>query len=171
MRISTRAVFAIVLCGACQGTHEPGTGADANPSPDVPIVAAVCPDGQPLGMLANKPTFSVTINGQGPYTFIYDTGAPTSLLDSAVRAQVGAGPYSIKVGGRTLAASSLQDSNIAQTFGISGAQGIIGTDLLGPFVVTIDRERGRMWIDTALDEGALGACSHVSPTVTHADWD
>src|ERR671936_288847 len=31
----------------------------------------------------------VTINGQGPFTFALDTGAATSLVDSAIASQVG----------------------------------------------------------------------------------
>jgi hypothetical protein len=127
-----------------------------------------CPDGAPLGTLADKPTVAVRIDGRGPFTFVYDTGAPWTVIDSSVRAELGAGPFEIDIAGRSLVASSLEDDDIAKTFGFSGAQGIIGTDVLGEHVVTIDRQRERIWIDDELDDASLGACTHVSKTVTRA---
>jgi hypothetical protein len=140
-----------------------------SPGDDTPDDAdARCPEGSPLGMLADKPTVAITIDGVGPFTFVYDTGAPYTVIDTSIRGQLGDGPFEIGIAGRSLVASAFTASDIAKTFGFTGAQGILGTEVLGDHVVTIDRQRARIWIDDELDEPALAACTHVSKTVTHA---
>jgi len=151
-----RASLLLVLV-ACHDTPDASPDATDN-------VPATCPAGSPLGELAAKPTLPITIGGRA-LTFIYDTGAPATYLDDAVRAQLGAGPYTLEVGGRTLTAATLPSMDIARATGVTGASGIIGTDLLGTSVVTLDRERMRFWIDDALDEAALTACSHAGAPV------
>ena len=139
----------------------------AEPGPDA-AAAASCPAGTPLGELAAKPLVPVTI-GATTYNFIYDTGAPATYIDDAVKAQIGAGPYTLTIAGRTLTASTLPSMDIARSIGVTGASGIIGTDLLGTSVVTIDRQRMRFWIDATLDEASLLACAHAgSPVVAEA---
>ncbi len=145
------------------------------PTPDAPpvptdTVPATCPDGVALGEFSNKPTVQVTISGKGPFTFVYDTGAPVTVIDHAVSAQVGSGPYTLGVGGRNLPASTLYPENLASV-GLPGVHGIIGTDVLGTFAITVDRKRRLFWIADKLDEAALTACAHVGPGAATVDAD
>jgi len=43
------------------------------------------------------------------------------------------------------------------------ADGVIGTDVLGSFALSIDFARERVWLDDAIDEPSLQACSHANP--------
>jgi hypothetical protein len=174
MRQTIILLLAASALAACADEREPPVGnasrtgvprpADGplNGSIDGEQRAAACPDGYEMGVLANKPTVAVVVNGHGPSTFVYDTGAPGTLIDSRLRAAIGPGPDTLVVAGRTLDAGTLPATDIAATYGFSGAMGIIGTDLLGRFVVNVDRARGRFWLSDHLDDPALAACSHVS---------
>jgi hypothetical protein len=151
--------------GARADAGERGDGDDAA------IAVGDCPEGYPAGELADKPTVSATVNGHGPYVLIYDTGAPRTVIDTSVRAVVGGGPYTVEVAGQTLSAYALEVASIAQTFGIAGADGIIGADLVGDLVVTVDRARARIWLDEVVDEPALAACAHVAPGARWLDLE
>ncbi|MCA9565389.1 MAG: aspartyl protease family protein, partial [Myxococcales bacterium] len=67
-------------------------------SADLALDGVTCPEGSPMG-LDWKVLFDVTINGQGPFTLLFDTGAPTSVLDDDVAALVGNGPLTFEMGG------------------------------------------------------------------------
>lgn len=43
----------------------------------------------PLDLSTNRPIVEVKINGQGPYTFIFDTGSSTNVIDNALAETLG----------------------------------------------------------------------------------
>jgi hypothetical protein len=136
------------------GSAGVGGGAGAAGSP------AVCPDGFELDDYAGKPVVEVTINGQGPFRFVYDTGAPYSGLDDATAAVVGGGPYTLELGGKSVDIEFIGSTPMEQ-FGLGETEGVLGTDVMGGFAVTLDVSRKRWWMDAARDEAALLACDHV----------
>ena len=85
--------------------QDAATALDAAPSAEDAGALATdaghhCPEGYPMDDLAGKPVVEVLINGTGPYRFVYDTGAPTSGIDFTLGPKIGAGPYSVEIGGR-----------------------------------------------------------------------
>ncbi|MGE0791581.1 MAG: PDZ domain-containing protein [Sandaracinaceae bacterium] len=173
----TRAIRFALLLAACPlvacdgGTALPDAGpplGDAGGPTDAGPPPAECPEGYPLADLAGKPVFSGTINGQ-PARIVWDTGAPTSALDDGAFDRIGEGPYTIELGGRTITSRPLSVVDFAR-YGIDGVDGVFGADIFGDYAVTIDVDRARFWIDDAIDEDALLACSHVAgnPTTVQA---
>lgn len=109
----------------------------------------------------------VRVDGQGPFRFLFDTGASQSLIAEAAARRLGASPQSrtvmvtpsghrmlrpvvklsrVEVGpvvARNLAVTVLHDNEMP---GPGRVAGIIGQDVLGPLVYTIDyRTRTIAW--------------------------
>jgi len=137
--------------------QDTGDDADADGEPE-----ASCPEGYELGDFAGKPVFPVTINGEGPFDFVWDTGAPTSGMDLSVAALLGSGPHDLSLAGHEVEDVSLPAMDMTAMLGTPGVDGVLGTSVMGRFVVTIDRGRSRYWLDMERDDASLLACDHVA---------
>lgn len=129
-------------------------------APDAALPAAECPTGVPLDSVAGKPVVTVTIDGRGPYRFVYDTGAPTSVADLDLRGLIGTGTVALELGGQRVEYGPFEyydlDSGLR-----ADIDGLLGGDVMRRFVVTLDVSRSRYWLDLARDEAALRACAHT----------
>ena len=180
----TRALFSIgsiIVTAACtsgdsrpaaatgdSGTPDSGIAiGDARPAPDTGPAAA-CPEGHPMGDFYGKPTVDVWIGEHGPFTFVYDTGAPYSGMDHSVQDVVGAGPYEVGVGGISVELAYIRSFDAA-AFGFDGIEGVIGGDVMGRYAVTLDPMRSRFWLDETRDDAALSACDHVEGDPVETD--
>lgn len=121
-----------------------------------------CPEGYPMEDYAGKPVVEVAINGNGPYRFIYDTGAPTSGIDLSLGARIGAGPYIVEIGGRHFDVPRFDQSDIHSSLRSNTIDGVVGADLFGVYIVSLDVQRRRYWLDEVRDEPALLACGHTA---------
>ena len=122
---------------------------------------AVCPDGHPMKRLAGKPVVDVMIGDQGPFAFVYDTGAPDTGIDPALADKVGGGPYTVKLGGKQVELDSLITFPVQQYLNSKSVWGVIGANVMRNFAVTLDDARSRFWLDDQRDESALLACTHA----------
>lgn len=146
--------------------------ADGEPPDDGDVDAgptAECPEGYELGDFAGKPVFPVTIDGLGPFEFVWDTGAPSSGMDLAVAEQVGGGAHVIALAGVEVEDVSLPATSMEAMLGVPGVDGVLGTNVMGRFVVTIDRSRMRFWLDRERDDASLLACAHVQADPVEVD--
>ena len=137
-----------------------GSAGSAGAGGSAGAAVGVCPTGHPLGAVARKPTVQVKFGDKGPFEFVYDTGAPTSVMDTATFKQIGQGPYEIHVADKTIPLGYMTTTSIAQ-YGIPGIDGILGADVMGGHSVTLDVKRGVFWMEAARDESDLLACDHV----------
>jgi hypothetical protein len=167
-------VAALAACSSAPGASAADAGPvdslpalqdDAAASPDVaasPDAATPsCPDGYPLQNYSGKQLLQVTINGLGPYLFAFDTGAPASMIDTGVSQAIGAGPYTLAVGGKTMQVDDFPDVEALRDAGYQ-LDGFLGVDLVRPYAITLDYGRERFWLDEGgRDEAALLACGHV----------
>jgi hypothetical protein len=144
-----------------------GTAGQAGGSGGVPIEA--CPEGAAMGDVAGKPLIDVMFGDKGPYKFVYDTGAPSSGMDTALYDEVGAGPYTLGIAGQTVDVPVIQTVPTAAV-GIPGVSGIIGGDVMKGFAVTLDFSRKRFWLEPIRDESALLGCAHVSGAPVEVTW-
>lgn len=120
-----------------------------------------CPEGYPMDDLAGKPVVEVLINGTGPYRFVYDTGAPTSGIDFTLGPKIGAGPYSVEIGGRHFDVPRFDRYDVRGGLRSMTIDGVVGADLFGVYIVSLDVHRRRYWLDEFRDEPALLACAHT----------
>lgn len=120
---------------------------------------AACPEGFEMGDYYGKPLADVMIDGFGPFSFVMDTGAPTTVIDDDLAQTIGSGLHQIQLGGVTQEKSFQFVADLAG-FGVDVA-GVIGTDLLGDFALTLDYQRQRFWLTEGIDEASLLACRHV----------
>jgi hypothetical protein len=155
----------LVGCGSTAITSPPDSGApDTAPQDDAGMEtgpAAVCPDGVDFLEIAGKIAVDVAVNGK-PYKFILDTGAPYSMFDTSLQSEVGAsGPYEITLGDTKVTIGSTTFGDIQMALKLAGIQGIVGADVFGKSVLTIDYPRSRVILQTMRDEASLLACDHV----------
>jgi hypothetical protein len=118
----------------------------------------------PFELIDNHVYLPVTINGKGPYQFIFDTGA-SNVLDAGIAKEigliaqgnvqgggVGVGTESfnfgqiatLKIGGATLVDQSFAYGAVRQGFGIASsrsADGLIGFEVLARYQATFDYAR------------------------------
>jgi len=153
----------VLACGSSEPPAVVKTDA-GNPIPppmDDAGPIATCPDGVAFMETAGKIQLPVTIDGKS-YSFILDTGAPNTIADNSLQSVLGAaGPWNISIGDTTVAIKALEYFDIYSNLRIPGVLGIVGADVFGKMVLTIDYPRGRLWLDSARNEAALLACSHV----------
>lgn len=116
-----------------------------------------------------KPVVEVTIDGQGPYEFIYDTGAPSSAIDNDLMGQLPTGTSSIGVGGQVVRSGPLPYYDLDQSLR-GEIDGLLGADLMGHFVVTLDVARERFWLELDRDEAALLACAHAQGAPSELEY-
>jgi predicted aspartyl protease len=119
-----------------------------------------CPTGYPLTRWGGKFLVQVKFNGYGPFTLMWDTGAPTSVFDLGIENKVGTPPYVISVGGKRIVFSTKIGSYDLRGEGYP-VDGVIGTDVLQQVAVTADPQRQVFWVEGTPDTAALAACSHV----------
>ena len=157
----------LLIAGGCApGTgSDAGTGTDATTDSSLPsdssVVTALCPDGQPMDDLFGKPIFDVVIDGLGPLPFVWDTGAPSSVMDDDVRAMLGDPPWDFTIGDEDIQVAWMYSTDVNAFLNSSTVAGVIGTDVMRNFIVTVDPLRNVYWLDTERDEAALLACTHV----------
>ncbi|MCC6748897.1 MAG: PDZ domain-containing protein [Deltaproteobacteria bacterium] len=125
--------------------------------------ASACPGGIPFSDATGKVVVSVKINGAGPYSVFFDSGAPSTVLSTKVTGLPDGATFelkSVELGqGVTLGPAKVYSVN----FGLgSSIQGILGNDLLEGKSLTIDYKRNLLRIDPQVDEAALLACAHVA---------
>lgn len=158
-----RLSISLVLAATACSTALPSSGQPDLATADA--VTAVCPSGFPLEEIGYKWTTEVMVDGAGPYHFIVDTGAPTSLLDKKV---AGAGTHVLRAMGeeRELAVSSASLTD----YGITG-DGFLGADFFGDRVLTFDPKRKLVWLSPTIDEAALAACEHVESVGSTVDFE
>ncbi|MCC6899704.1 MAG: PDZ domain-containing protein [Polyangiaceae bacterium] len=144
--------------GASGGSGGSGGQAGAGGSAGTP---ATCPEGFPMKRLSGKPVIDVMIGDQGPFAFVYDTGAPDSGIDPALTQKVGGGPYTLKLGGKQVDVDSLVSFPVQQYLNSKSVWGVIGANVMRNFAVTLDDQRSRFWLDDQRDEDALLACAHA----------
>jgi hypothetical protein len=125
---------------------------------------AQCPQGASFDDAYRKVVFSAKVNGKGPFTLFYDTGAPTSAFAPSITGKKNGTSFqaqSIDLGnGVVLGPATVTTySPILAGFPVDG---IIGNDLFVGKVVTVDYGRRQFWAADTLDEAALAACSHVA---------
>lgn len=160
-----------VLFGACSGSSSSGeappvggaasmTPPDAEPAP----TAAACPDGVPFTTLAGKVIVPVSVNGGPAKSWMLDTGAPSSYIDTSVAGQ-SADVVKLSLGGfaRTVTLTAEEPQSR-----LPGVYGIVGQDLFGS-ALTIDYPRKRVWITDAINDAALLACQHLKRAPTTVD--
>ncbi len=148
---------------------EPSVEPMAEPTaePETPEPLGVCPQGYPLRFFSGKSVVDVVLNGVS-YAFIYDTGAPTTTLDVQVAAELGTGTHRLETAGQTLELRQYSTANISTSF--PGISGILGSDLVADFSITLDYQRGLFWMEPELDTSALEACEHVVGDVAEIEF-
>ncbi len=141
----------------CREIHIGPTPTAVPAPPGAQIVPLRVVDGPVGGVVA---LVSVSISGQGPYSFALDTGASQSVVDLQIASQlglpvVGRAPYVVGVTGGTeaslvrvdrwqmgdvsLPATRLVALDLPQTNRSIGLQGLLGSDMLSKFgAVTVD---------------------------------
>jgi hypothetical protein len=82
------------------------------------------------------------------------------VFDDETAAAVGGGPYTLEVGGKSIEIDWIGSVPMEQ-YGLAESEGVLGTDVMGAFAVTLDVSRQRWWMDDTRDEAALIACDHV----------
>ena len=118
-----------------------------------------CPEGIAMPLLSGKAGVHLKVNGAGPFAFIVDTGAPTTVIDPAILAEIGNAPFVVDVAGQTLpSTTSFDQYPISQAF--PDAVGVLGMDLLADYAITFDYPGGRFWLGDD-DDADLRACDHV----------
>jgi predicted aspartyl protease len=150
---------AVSCCGA--------TGALSNEEPPPPEATVLESDvvEVPMDLGSGRPVVRVMIDGNGPYDFILDTGASSTLVDAGLAAELGlpeAGEgtigdpknpeaftnpvvkaRSLKIGGLELSGVSLITFDIRKMMGPTYG-GIVGLPHLADLLVTLDYPRGRV---------------------------
>lgn len=157
-------ILPFLVATACS-TALPSIGQPDAATPVTDTATGVCPSGFPLEEIGYKWTTQVMVDGAGPYHFIVDTGAPTSLLDKKVAAS---GTHVLSAIGqeRELALSSAALSD----YGIMG-DGFLGADFFGDQVLTFDPKRKLLWLSSTLDETSLAACEHAEAKGSTVDFE
>lgn len=122
-----------------------------------------------MGEVSGKPLIDVMFGDKGPYKFVYDTGAPSSGMDTKLYDEVGAGPYALEIAGQHIEIPLIQTVPSA-ALGIPGVSGIIGGDVMKGFAVSLDFSRKRFWLEPTRDEDALLGCTHVSGEPVEVEW-
>lgn len=182
MHVRALFAFALALTAACSSDPEPGAGGSTSSSSSNlggaggtgggtgGGVTAACPEGYPLSAVAGKPVIEALVDGAGPYSFVFDTGAPTSLLDTSLYTQIGKGPHQLEIAGKVVTAKVMTSYPVQQYLGSTAVSGLLGADVMGQFVVTLDDARSRFWLDDTRGEAALAACAHVNGAPAEVAW-
>jgi hypothetical protein len=149
---------------ADQLTSSPdASGTDAAPDG----AQGVCPTGATFDVTLRKVLLTATVDGQGPFKLIYDTGAPDTVLSSKI------------TGGKTGAQHLVKEIDLGGGFKLGPVNaytypmpaymdGIIGNDAIGKRVVSIDYVRRQLWVSDTLREADLLACAHLQGKPEHA---
>ena len=159
--------------GTRAGVNEPGAAAELR-RPVSHVTDASLPGGTttiPFELVDNHIALPVTIDGKGPFRFLFDTGG-SNIVDADVAKQIGlraAGTGSgggvgsaneafqfatvdaLGVGGATLRKQVFAVAPVHAGFGMSSGKpvdGLIGFEVLARFVTTFDYGNGRVVLRT-----------------------
>ncbi len=93
MRRSASLVMALALGAAGAATAQPRKPAQLPPAPMAPLPPAVIDDALAIGgqdidarKVSTRMTVAVDVNGKGPYRFVVDSGADTSVIGTRIAA-------------------------------------------------------------------------------------
>ena len=153
--------------------NDPGTAAKLR-RPSMHVNDFTLPSGTtsiPFELVDNHVALDVTINGKGPYRFLFDTGG-SNVLDSELAKQMGLGAAGVAagggvgavtesiqfatvdalgVGGATLRKQVFAIAPVHAGFGMSSGKpvdGLIGFEVLARFITTFDYGNGRIVLRT-----------------------
>lgn len=153
-----------------------------------PPPAGAPEDGEVLDLLPNLVTrmgVQVRINGQGPFTFVVDTGASRTVVADSV-----AGALALPIGPQVLVhgvtaaeptptvhigtlevAGQRHENLIAPVFprGRLGVDGLLGVDVLGRFRLTFDVLRGQLLLGGVRRGVALGGDTDTASRLGSGD--
>lgn len=132
----------------------------------------------PFELVDNHVALRVTIDGKGPFTFLFDTGGQ-NLLDAGLAKELGIAPTggingtgvgsgseafqfatvgALGIGDATLRRQSFLLAPVRAGFGAGGSKpvdGLIGFEVLARFVTTFDYDAGRIVLTVPSAAGAL----------------
>jgi hypothetical protein len=119
----------------------------------------------PMHLGSGRPVVQLRVNGRGPFDFILDTGAGTTVIDSALAASLGLGVVgqdslgdprnpnafavqmmradSLQLGGLTFAGVPMVSFNLRRMLG-SRYGGVLGLPAFADLLVSLDYPRGRV---------------------------
>jgi hypothetical protein len=165
--VRLRTTTAILVCGALWGgpaaamPHEAGHPAPtpARTTLDSAVVEV------PMQLGSGRPVVQVRVNGHGPYDFILDTGAGSTVIDSALAASLGLGVAghdsigdprnpraiaiqlmradSLQLGGMTFGGVPMASFNLRRMLGARYG-GVLGLPAFTDLLVSLDYPRGRV---------------------------
>jgi hypothetical protein len=158
----------VVFAAACSSSSSeqgssPPPGNNAPPAttqPADPPVPPACPDGDAWKDEAGKVVVKASVNGGAVRSWVLDTGAPISVADNSIAAEVTGKDVSITVGGITKAVGRNMIVDDVRGNMRMDVAGILGHDVFGD-VLTLDYPRKRFWITTEIGDANLRACTHV----------
>jgi predicted aspartyl protease len=158
---------------ACGSTAEP-TPSGSSPVPETTPPGTEeeppgkCPAGEGFESKSGKVIVRAQVNGAAPRNWLLDTGAPTSVADKSLAAEIGEGKdVTITVAGVTKTIHQLYASDLREQ-GRLDVAGVLGQDVFGD-VLTLDYPRQRFWITSDMADRDLRACTHVRATPVVVD--
>jgi hypothetical protein len=161
LRIHARVGLSFFLCTLAACSTDAASG-DPAAQPPANAVPAVCPAGVAYEDLAGKPLVRLDINGK-MRSFAIDTGAPTTAVDESALADLGPGPYTFELDAVSVTLPSVRGvPGLAAQFQSADLVGLIGRDVWGKGVLTIDYPRRRFILTESADDAALAVCAHVA---------
>lgn len=139
----------------------------------------------PMDLASGRPVVELRLEGKGPYRFILDTGAGSTVVDAALARELGLRAVgetrlgdpsdpealaaqmvyaeSLVLGGVALSGVTMAAFDVRSLMGASYG-GILGLPDLEAFLVTLDYPRGRVRMERGeLDPGAAGVVAYDSP--------
>jgi hypothetical protein len=173
MKLATLIALSLICAGSpCAAQHM--NMMDMGP----PTQAIAAPVSVPIGFTAGLPTIEVMINGKGPFHLGFDTGAMGGVhLNAATVERIGltpagealAGdptgknlrrislypPVTVALGGQSFVVSASSAPAMA-TNKLAALDGIVGLELFGGALVTIDYKAGRLGAEAAALPAADG---------------
>lgn len=145
--LNTGLCIVLVLLFIGQQTRAADRSVDQTPKQAEPKIS-VPADGASVSMLeiGGRPVVEVRVNGQGPFRFILDTGATTTVVDSGLASQLslpssasGSSIAQLQVGDVTLRDLSVMAAPVAAMFGGSDApQNVLSALAFPGYLLTFD---------------------------------
>ncbi len=147
------------------------------PLPASPVHADETNATIPLGNFHGRPLVDLTIAGQGPFTFILDTGSETAVIDQTLAAKLGlenrgkteiGSPLGgtvpanrivlddVRVGGVSVGSLEGHDMDLAAVIGSDGPVGVLSTSSFGERSLIFDFAADRLTVSHELLPAANG---------------
>lgn len=156
---STLSVLVVLSLQACANDAGPiAVASDAGmvAQPEDAAAMGVCPPGTPFQDTSGKIAVDVQFNGI-PMKAIYDTGAPITTIDSSWESKIGDGPVKVDFAAQQRTVTKVQYQSLK---GLK-IDAVIGNDIVGSSLISIDYPRSVLWMDDELNEANLLACDHL----------